>query len=73
MYDVTSCASASRGLKRSSSNLQALLQRLAVEGNAAQEKAVVLQYYTEDLLTKVAKMYSEDMSRFGFSLDDYTR
>ncbi|MEW5310097.1 MAG: hypothetical protein WDW38_001927 [Sanguina aurantia] len=73
LYDVTSCASASRGSKRLSTALPALLQRLASKSNFAQEQAVVLQYYTDDLLLKVAKIYSEDMSRFGFSLDDYKR
>lgn len=73
LYDVTSCNSRSRGPKALSTNLPALLQRLASKGNSAREQAVVSQYYTDDLLMRVAKMYSEDMSRFGFNLDDYKR
>ncbi|MEW5305052.1 MAG: hypothetical protein WDW36_007617 [Sanguina aurantia] len=69
MQDVTSCTSSSRGPLRDSANLQALLERLSVARVSAQEKVVVSQYYTDAMLTKVASMYSEDMSRFGFTLD----
>lgn len=69
MQDVTSCQSSSKGPLRESPNLQALLERLSATSVSAQEKIVVSQYYTDDMLTKVANMYSEDMSRFGFTID----
>lgn len=69
MSDVTTCKSASKGPKRNSTNLLALLERLAGHKVSAQEKKVVTQYYNKALLQKVAALYSEDMNRFGFTLD----